>query len=90
VKRRFQIVITQPSRSEAGNGAPLTRFGRFKTLLAGLALVTVALAVLIAALILGYIIAALASIVVIGVIAVLFVNSLFRRRRTVMNPLRRG
>ena len=90
MNRRFQIVISQPSGSEAGNAAPSTRFGRFKTVMVGLALVTVALAVLIAALILGYIIAAGASIVVIVVIAVLFVKSLFRRKRTAAGPLRRS
>jgi len=90
MNRRFQIVLSHPSGSEAGKAAPLTRFERFKTLMAGLALVTVALAILIAALILGYIIAAVASIVVIVVIAVLFVKSLFRRRSTAAGPLRRG
>jgi hypothetical protein len=88
MNRRFQIVISHPSRSEAAT--PLTRFGRFKTLMVGLALVTVALAVLIAALILGYIISAVASIIVIVVIAVLFVKSLFRRKRTAAGPLRRS
>ena len=90
MQRRFQIVISHPSGSEAGNTPPLTRVGRFKTLMAGLALVTVALAVLIAALVLGYIIAAVASIVLIVVIAILFAKSSFRRRSTAIGPLRRG
>ncbi len=80
VNRRFQIVIASPRANEAGNTYRLTRFARFKNLLAGLALITLALGVLFAALILGYLIAAILSIVVIVVIAVLFVKSFFRRR----------
>jgi hypothetical protein len=77
VNRRFQIVIASPGNDTSNT---LTRFGRFKKLLAGLAVITAALAVLIAALILGYMIAVLLSIVFIFVIATLFVKSFFRRR----------
>lgn len=90
VNRRFQIVIGRPSAGEAENGYRLTPFGRFKTLLSGLILLTVALAVLIAALILGYIIAAVLSIVVIVAIAMLFVRSSFRGRRSHPSSLTRG
>jgi hypothetical protein len=81
VNRRFHIVIAQGRPSEAGNTARVKPLGRFKTLMAGFALVTLALAVLVAGIILGYIMAVILSLIVIVVIAVVFVKALFRRRR---------
>lgn len=90
MKRRFQIVIASPARGETANSYRLTRFGRVKNILAGIAVITVALAVLAAALILGYIIAAVLAIIVIVVIAVLALKSLFRRRVTHPDEIARG
>lgn len=82
MNHRFQIVVAKASRSEAGHTTPLSPFGRFKTLLAGFALAIVALSVLVASVVLGYIIAVILSLFVIVVIAVFLLKALFRRRRT--------
>jgi hypothetical protein len=79
VGHRFQIVIAPTRRSDTDNNARASRFGRLKAILAGFTLIVFALAALIAALVLGYIIAAILSLTFIVIIAVLLVKSVLRR-----------
>jgi Na+/citrate or Na+/malate symporter len=80
--RRFQIVIAPPAaRNTPGGADRLTRLGRFKTLLMGIGLAIVALAVLIAALILGYVLAAVFCVIVILAVAASFVRLIVLPKR---------
>ena len=80
INRRFQIAISHHTASDtAGAGAPLSRWGRFKTLLASLVFAIAAIAVVIVAFIFGYAIAAVVCVVIVIVIAFVLIKSVLQR-----------
>lgn len=82
MKSRLQIVIAgRAGENDPAASSRLTRFGRFKRLLAGLALAAIIITLLIVAVILGYIIAAVLCAVIVIALAVLLVKSTFHRTR---------
>jgi len=77
VKGRFQIVLS--SRSGAGQPpVPLSLWSRFRLLFAGLAIVTIAVAVLLLALFLGSILAAVLWVCLVLVIAAVILKATWR------------
>jgi len=86
VAPRFQIVVSSPSRSTLpgtlpGESVPLGLLGRLKLALGGILLASLAVGVLILALILGSIIAAALWILLVLVTVVLVFKAAVRRAR---------
>ena len=84
MRPRFHIVVSSKQvRGSPSQASPLSFWGRFKLLLAGLTLAVLAVAVLIAAFILGSVIAAvLAVLLVIAIAAVIVKTALMRGRHS--------
>ena len=79
MKSRFQIVISNRESSASQASAPLGFWTRFKILFLGLALTVVALAILIAALLLGWFFAAVLGFVVVIAVAIAILRTTLAR-----------
>lgn len=83
MNRRMQIVISSRRPvGPAGISQPLTFWQRFKLLIIGIAMAIAAVAILVAALIFGSILAAALWIALVAVIVFIIIKTMFRRARS--------